>query len=132
MIRLIAEKGVGVLEQQREMLSSHLMGDLCLTYYRDPKTDCVGMELAPAARKKDVVEKERCQLEPLVQAKLVGDIYPTGFSQGRTMRNSETVDQMRYVGQREEDGVIITELRNGRGVRYIHRVSRRLRIPRRG
>ena len=71
MIRLIAEKGVGVLEQQREMLSSHLMGDLCLTYYRDPKTDCVGMELAPAARKKDVVEKERCQLEPLVQAKLV-------------------------------------------------------------
>lgn len=129
MIRLIAEKGVGVLEQQREMLSSHLMGDLCLTYYRDQKTDCVGMELAPAARKKDVVEKERCQLEPLVQAKLVGDIYPTGFSQGRTMRNSETVDQMRYVGQREEDGVIITELRNGRGVRYIHRVSRRAGSP---
>ena len=43
------------------------------------------------------------QGECLVQAKLVGDAYPTAYAAGTTMRNSQTVTQMHYVGQTVDD-----------------------------
>ncbi len=63
------------------------------------------------------------QVEPLVQLKLLGDAT-RGFSQGITMRNSETLSSLCYAGQevrREAKGIeIVTTLRSDRGYACDH------------
>ena len=63
------------------------------------------------------------QIEPLVQVKLMGDPM-SGFSQGITMRNSETLSSLRYVGQEvlkgKEKTEVVTTLRSERGYTCEH------------
>ena len=84
------------------------------------------MELTPAARKKGRGgEKSAASWSRWYRLSWWATFTLAGFSQGRTMRNSETVDRMRYVGQREEDGVIDYRAEEWPRGCAIHRVSRR-------
>jgi alpha-galactosidase len=83
--------------------------------YRKSDDGRVGLELFPAGKEREIVNTDS-----LVQIKIVGDDYPSGFSQGHSMRNAH---DFRLEGQVGE----LTTLRNGAG----HRVEHRL-IPRDG
>ncbi len=89
-------------------------------YVTDPKTGALGLWLVPTARRRAVVTARRPLLqgieidgmlattggelrawtvESLLQVKSLTDDYPAGFSQGRTLRNSVTVDRLKLSAQ---------------------------------
>ena len=104
-------------------------GDMVARYVHDETSHSIGMTLIPSARRGDVVE--RCDdlrqrsaavanlaieglaipassVDPLVHLKVMGDAYPGGFSQGRTMRGA---GRLRYTGQQVDDGPDGTRVR---------------------
>ena len=88
-----------------EIISKYKLGDMEVIYQKGRNRkgyDAVGMLLIPAGSA--ICPEKECDVEPLIQAKLVGDDYPFNYSQGRTMRFAETVTRMEYAGQRKEEG----------------------------
>ncbi|MBR3494776.1 MAG: alpha-galactosidase [Clostridia bacterium] len=77
----------------KKVLREAILGDMLLRYEQDTERGTVGMQLVPRALAERTVEKD-CAVEPLIQAKLVGDAYAGGYAQGRTMRAGETVRRM--------------------------------------
>ncbi len=127
-------------------LSRFELGDMVVEYVL-AADQTVGLRAFPASRSERVVtrreflETREIELlpefmrpirawvvEPLVQVKLAGDAVD-GFSQGRTMRNSETLASLRYAGQevtQSADAVrIVTTVRSGRGYACEHRLRYR-------
>ncbi|UKS28226.1 alpha-galactosidase [Paenibacillus sp. HWE-109] len=90
-----------------ELLSSFAFEDITVQYWWEPSTRQVGLVLVPSQLTGQIDTGKQYGVDSLVQVKLVGDDYPGGFAQGRTMRNSESVSQFQYIRQnllREEDG----------------------------
>lgn len=113
----------------RTTLETVSCGELSAVYRKDDETGVVELVLVPTARIDDVV-RDDCAAEPLVQAKIVGDDYPFGFSQGRTMRNAKTVtDHMTYgdpvVSRNASDGslAVVTRIDDARGWHYEHTLT---------
>lgn len=95
-------------------------------YYEADEQNIPGMVLIPAGLEERVCTEKQYKIEPLIQIKLVGDDYPFGFSQGRTMRNSGSVRKMRFekqsiecMGNRKR---ILTVMKDARGYIYRHYV----------
>lgn len=110
-----------------EMISAYTLGDMRLVYQKGMARrghECVGMLLVPLKCADWIVSEKEVEIEPLIQVKITGDAYPFNYSQGRTMRNSETVMHMKFEGQKEikEKGrhTIITKLSDRRGIEYEH------------
>lgn len=98
--------------------STFLFGDMRLDYFL-----CDGvmtMRLIPKNRIGDVADKQKCAGEPLAQLHIVGDVYPGGFSQGRTMRDGETTQRMKFVSQTASENRVETLLRDDRGLEIRH------------
>lgn len=100
---------------------------LTALYRKESDTGVVELVLVPTGGV-DAVARDDCAAEPLVQAKVVGDDYPFGFSQGRTMRNSQTVASMTFgepVASEREDGsvTVLTRIDDPRGWHYDHRLT---------
>lgn len=117
-------------------------GDLTVRYQTDPATGRVGLLMFPTelkavlAERRETLKGERFidvlpgddpwparVLDPIAQVKILGDAYSGGFATGHTMRNSPSAEGFRLDGQRSENGVIYTTLRNDRGHRIEHRLS---------
>lgn len=111
---------------KRWEISSYVLGDMRLIYEQDEEQN-TGMVLIPEACKDLLAVRKDYKVESLVQVKLLGDDYPFGFSQGRTMRNSESTGRIAYVGQEccveEMTTRIVTCLEDARGYRYHHMVT---------
>lgn len=112
--------------RKHRRISTHLLGDMKLMYEQDEQGH-VGMLLIPGSKSETVNRKKEYRTEPLIQVKILGDDYPFGFSQGRTMRGGETVERMAFVCQekRKPDRntvEILTRFRDPRGFDYEHRV----------
>ena len=110
----------------RRELSSYKIKDMHLSYHQDIENEWIGMTLIPACMENEVVKNKLYDAEPLIQVKIIGDNYPFNYSQGRTLRNSETTRVMRYVDQKafleENRTSIITYLEDSRGICYEHYV----------
>lgn len=110
----------------RYEISRFSIKDMVLCYEKDDRGSC-GIKLYPAMLEKSIIKDKVYAVEPLVQVKIVGDNYPFNYSQGRTMRNSETTSLIRFKEQHiieEKDKTIIsTYLSDERGLNYIHSVS---------
>jgi len=109
----------------KKILSEFQIHDMNLTYLQDEKNGIVGIQLVPLDKFAKIVKEKEYIPEPLIQVKLVGDDYPFGFSQGRTMRNAETVRKMEYVSQtvKKQNNTatqIVTTLQDARGYTYEH------------
>lgn len=108
----------------RKELSSYKINDMILSYHQDIEHEWTGMTLIPACMENEVVKNKLYDAEPLIQVKIIGDNYPFNYSQGRTLRNSETTRAMRYVEQKvfskESITSIITYLEDSRGLCYEH------------
>jgi alpha-galactosidase len=111
----------------KEILSQYVLGTAVVRYYIESETKCVGMVLLPVSRIPEAVGIKDCIIEPLVQLKLLGDAYPSGFSHGHTMRNSETVSRFKYKEQKlleESSGkTVVTVLKDDSGILLEHRLT---------
>lgn len=109
---------------KREIISSYIFGDINIIFERDEENG-VGLCILPQKYSEKISIKKEYKVEPLVQIKLIGDDYPFGFSQGRTMRNSETTRRIKFEDQKRiciDDNIskIITTLKDDRGYFYEH------------
>ena len=115
-------------------ISAYHFGDMRIEYVKEPESaDSVGLFLYPEAMvderkahreflpwKPREISRYSCAaaLSPLVQFKLLGDSLD-GFSQGITMRNSDTLSSLRYSRQekiqRGDETEVITYLDSDRG-----------------
>ncbi|PLS31657.1 alpha-galactosidase [Bifidobacterium margollesii] len=114
----------------RTILLRATVDETTAIYRRDDRTGIVELLLVPSNVTGDenesaTVLRDDCEAEPLVQAKVIGDDYPFGFSQGRTIRNSQTVTRMRFGDPRvmpSSDGSVTvhTRIDDPRGWHYEH------------
>lgn len=119
------------------LLESYNFGDIQVQYRLDRLTGNVGLNMVPLALVDKVVgsrdnldgnlelvsfpESVRvANVDSLVQIKCLGDGYPGGFAQGRSMRKSETTLALKYDGQEfkedNEKSEVITRLVHDRFV----------------
>lgn len=117
---------------QVTMLSQFNLGDMNAGYLIDDTDQSISLRLLPVGMDDRIVEHRQTlayfhspawRNEPLVQLKLLGD--STGsFSQGMTMRDSQTLASLRYEEQQvvEEGGAItiVTRLGSERGYAVEH------------
>lgn len=107
-----------------KLLSQYTLGDMEARYLLDEESGLAGFMLLPYGTK--LVEKENkdVKLESLVQLKIIGDIYNSTYAMGASMRNSETVQGMKYKEQKssdtEDEIMIDTILCDDRGYQVIH------------
>lgn len=118
------------MKENRE-LSRFVFGELLLLYFSD-EWGRTGMLIVPEKTGDQLVRKD-CMAESLVQFHVRGEALPNCFGNGETLCCTGAVDRLRFFDQRKEENTVITELRDGRGLRFIHRVkwdgeSRSLRV----
>ncbi|WP_163200071.1 MULTISPECIES: glycoside hydrolase family 36 protein [Bifidobacterium] len=123
----------------RTILLQSTVGGTTAVYRRDAETGIVELLLVPSDvlgndGGVDAALRDDCAAEPLVQAKIIGDDYPFGFSQGRTMRNSQTVARMEFGKPRalaDDNGVttVTTRIDDPRGWHYEHRLTMTTKSP---
>jgi alpha-galactosidase len=123
-------------------LSKFLLGDMSVEYILAVESQFVGLRLYPASMIGELAARREFsqtfevlllpqstppmrawQVESLAQVKLIGDAV-SGYAQGSTMRNSETVASLCYAGQEIlKNGPlteIVTTLRSERGYACEH------------
>ena len=83
---------------EKHISNTFTLGDLTARYIIEENGRPV-LDLIPTSKLGDVVELKKSNGDCLVQCKLIGDQYPTGYSGGVTLRNSGTVDHMHLVKQ---------------------------------
>ncbi len=115
----------------KKLIGQFQLGDITAAYVSDDQR--VGLMLAPADLFDRVAWNKEYTVDSLLQAKVVGDAYGGGISNGLTMRNSETVARLRYADQQvvEADGLttIATAFSTDDGQRAIHRLVFRAGCP---
>ena len=79
------------------ILSQVSLGDMLVATITDDHN--VGLLLVPQEMFAQIDWDKQYAVDPMVQAKVLGDGYGGGISNGVTLRNSETVTRLRYVGQ---------------------------------
>jgi len=123
-------------------LSQFQFSDILVEYLLATESQSVGLCLCPVSmasslvRRRDFLQTHEAlllpksaspmrawQLEPLVQIKLVGDAV-SGYSQGITLRNSDTLSNLQYADQKVLTGEgkteVVTTLRSERGYACEH------------
>ena len=128
-------------------LSKFQLGDMFVEYILAVESQMVGLHLYPASMVGELAARREFsqtfevllqpkssppmrawQVESLAQIKLIGDAV-SGYAQGSTMRNSETVLSLCYAGQQIlKNGAlteIVTTLRSERGYACEHHLSYR-------
>lgn len=106
-----------------EVIKEYVLGDMTARYIKDMETGQAGLVLLPADYDGAEQEKEQ-KTDSLVQIKMAGDIYNEAYAMGNSMRDGETVRNLKYVAQSEteKDGRkwIKTVLRDDRGYQVTH------------
>ncbi len=94
-----------------QLLNEYVLGDTVARYYLEPESGKVGFYLLPEAFRDRAFAKKGVQMEALVQLKLTGDVFGGSYGVGMTMRNSQTVRELRYCP--ETDGAQCCEENDG-------------------
>lgn len=110
----------------RKLLKEYILGDMVARYETNEEKQ-VGLTLYPAEKPlPDTVEKDAA-LDSLVQLKISGDAFEGCYAPGNTMRNSESVKQLKFQEQKlEKSGektIISTVLYDERGYQAEHRLT---------
>lgn len=114
------EKGL-----KKELYSHFTLGDMVAIYLKNERG---GMELVlvPSSYEEKICgglsgyEYKISRGDSLIQAKLIGDQYPTTLSGGQTMRNTQTTADLKLVSQEAQGGVIKTVMTDGKQHTFIH------------
>lgn len=82
----------------KKVIAKYRLGDMLLLYLQEEAE--TGLVLLPWEYQEKWNLSGEWKVDSLVQLKLVGDIAPIGFSHGHSMRNSESVQQLRFQSQK--------------------------------
>jgi len=106
------------------LLNKYQLGDMRAEYYLDEEKGIAGWMLLPACMEGLKWEEKNQEIDSLVQLKISGDTYPGGYAGGGTLRQSESVFNMRYQDQIYEQSEqycwICTILGDNRGYQARH------------
>ena len=114
---------------KKEVYSQYEIGDVTVRYLTDEEKR-IGLSLVPSSCREYCEMDPLRRIDPMVQFKVAGDAYSTGHSNGRTMRNSETVrHRLRFSSQEVFHHGSLTEIQthfsDERGLSAVHRLSGR-------
>ncbi len=110
-----------------EEISRIKIGDMMLKFELEKEFNTAGFSIYPADMDNRADAKKFYRINSLVQAKMVGDIYPNCYGNGSSMRNSETSNRLDYKKQEvveSDDKIIITTyLEDARGYEVKHIIT---------
>ena len=86
----------------KEIYSKFKLGDMLAVFIKDNRNGSVGYTLLPEGFDEGIELDGWWSVEPAVQCKFVGDNYPDGFIHGHSMKNSQSSNDMVFLGQRTE------------------------------
>ena len=99
----------------KEILSQYVLGDICCIYIIDKESNNVGFTVIPQELRENFTLDGKWKVESLVQVKKTEDAAPDGFSNGLTMRNSQTARELVFHKQyKDENGRIVTVVKSDR------------------
>jgi alpha-galactosidase len=126
---------------KRKIISTFNVASTTVRYVQDAASNRVGLEMFPTSlagrlvpRRADLHGQPEIDAIPgaaaptaenvdsLFHLKIVGDPYPGAFAQGRTMRNSASIDALQFDRQDVRDTNVVTRFA-GRECRLEHRLS---------
>ncbi len=106
--------------------TEYILGDMALYYLQDEKGR-TGLMICPADLPLPEKTEKKAAMDPLVQIKVLGDMYPGGYASGNTMRRSESamglVMKEQSLEESENGRCVRTVLEDQRGCRVVHRAS---------
>lgn len=112
-----------------EIIKSYVLGDMQAVYVMDGETHNPELALLPADVEYREAQREKPYPDNLVQVKIAGDMYAGGYAGGRTMRQSRTTEEFRFVkqGVSQTGGLtdICTTVCDARGYRIDHHITYR-------
>lgn len=107
------------------IIAEYYLGDIDAIYYETEGT--VSLMLVPVTMRDKISETKFCLTESLVQAHVDGDEWTAPYSQGISMRNTETSIQLHFdsqtVEQNGQEKTIVTTLTDERGRKAVHYLS---------
>ncbi len=119
-------------DQSKTVLSMFEHGPQTIIYILDERMKTVGMTILPTELKDRFSLDGKWNVDGLVQLKLVGDGYASGYSQGHIMHGSESSSLLKYVRQEaveaEGERRIETVLQSDRVTAY-HVLRLRANVP---
>lgn len=74
------------------------LNDMVLQYILDDNTKQIGLRLIPKNTNDDITN---IKPESLIQAHILGDIYPNAYANGKTMRQSQTSRELKFYDFKE-------------------------------
>lgn len=86
----------------KEIYSKLKLGDMLAVFIKDNRNGSIGYTLLPEGFDEGIELDGWWSVEPAVQCKFVGDNYPDGFIHGHSMKNSQSSNDMVFLGQRTE------------------------------
>ena len=86
----------------KEIYSKFRLGDMLAVFIKDNRNGSVGYTLLPEGFDEGIELDGWWSVEPAVQCKFVGDNYPDGFIHGHSMKNSQSSNDMVFLGQHTE------------------------------
>lgn len=102
------------------------LGDMLARYYLDSGSGNMELQLLPAGMPALARDAKRQEIDSMIQVKLAGDAYPGGYAGGGTLRQSESVRQLRFseqtVEETAEGTVVTTAFQAGHGCAAAHRL----------
>ena len=101
----------------REILSQFENEKFKIIYLKED--DRIGLQLIPHG--KTAILKD-CEIEPLIQLKLLSDAHNRRFTNGLTLRGGESVNNLKYVSQSKENNEVVTEFSNNHGHTICHNI----------
>ena len=108
----------------KRILAKTELGDMIAATIADDQN--TGLLLIPRDMFEEVDWEKQYAVDPMVQAKVLGDGYAGGISNGLNLRNSETVAKLRYVDQRittdAGSTTVETHFATGDGQRAVHQL----------
>ena len=86
----------------KEIYSKFKLGDMLAVFIKDNRNGSIGYTLLPEGFDEGIELDGWWSVEPAVQCKFVGHNYPDGFIHGHSMKNSQSSNDMVFLGQRTE------------------------------
>lgn len=107
-----------------KLLESYVLGDMKALYFLDDEKRLAELMLLPAEMEPLTWTEKHQEIDALIQLKLEGDVYTGAYAGGKTMRQSGSVQKMKFERQEVTEDPshteIITCCRDDRGYEADH------------
>ena len=93
-----------------KLLESYVLGDMKALYFLDDEKRLAELMLLPAEMEPLTWTEKHQEIDALIQLKLEGDVYTGAYAGGKTMRQSGSVQKMKFERQEVTEDPSHTEI----------------------